>query len=120
MTAPQQEFKEYTLTINLSVHPEMREKSLRDYIHSQIFTDNWIGAFRTNYILATEFQFRSRPHTQPPTTCPQNAIWDHCPHATSIRKAERDKVLSFLDELISDRISDARKREIVESLRREP
>ena len=35
----------------------------------------------------------------------------------AIRKAEWDKVLSFLDELISDRVSDARKREIVESLR---
>ena len=41
-------------------------------------------------------------------------------HDTAIRKAEREKVLSFLDELISDRVSDARKREIVESLLREP
>ena len=38
-------------------------------------------------------------------------------HDTAIRKAEREKVFSFLDELISDRVSDARKREIVESLR---
>jgi len=123
MTAPQQEFKEYTLTINLSVHPEMREKSLRDYIHSQIFTDNWIGAFRTNYILATEFQFRSRPHTQPPTLPDEVCrICEDCrvKHDITIRKAEREKVLSFLDELISDRVSDARKREIIESLRREP
>ena len=121
MTALQQEFKEYTLTINLSVHPEMREKSLRDYIHSQIFTDNWIGAFRTNYILATEFQFRSRPHTQKPSSkcivCVLTPGSCLSQHDTAIRKAEREKVLSFLDELISDRVSDARKREIVESLR---
>jgi len=38
-------------------------------------------------------------------------------HDTAIRKAERERVFSFLDELISDRVSDARKREIVESLR---
>ena len=125
MTAPQQEFKEYTLTINLSVYPEMREKSLRDYIHSQIFTDNWIGAFRTNYILATEFQFRSRPLT---SAAPlegvfkdfdNNAVEWLKQHDITIRKAEREKVLSFLDELISDRVSDARKREIIESLRSE-
>ena len=36
---------------------------------------------------------------------------------SSAIQQEREKVLSFLDELISDRVSDARKREIVESLR---
>ena len=39
-----------------------------------------------------------------------------CPLSSAIQQ-EREKVLSFLDELISDRVSDARKREIVESLR---
>ena len=71
-------------------------------------------------VTGCKHQKGSRPHTSTPTTCPQNAIWDHCPHVTAIRKAEREKVLSFLDELISDRVSDARKREIIESLRREP
>ena len=106
MTAPQQEFKEYTLTINLSVHPEMREKSLRDYIHSQIFTDNWIGAFRTNYILATEFQFRSRPLT---SAAPlegvfkdfdNNAVEWLKQHDTAIRKAEREKVLDAISACV--------------------
>ena len=36
---------------------------------------------------------------------------------SSAIQQEMEKVLSFLDELISDRVSDARKREIVESLR---
>ena len=144
MTAPPQEFKEYTLTINLSVHPEMREKSLRDYIHSQIFTDNWIGAFRTNYILATEFQFRSRPLT---SAAPlegvfkdfdNNAVEWLKQHDTAIRKAEREKVLSpikavydrfsHLDKILSARDPDCPMRQcysdiwfvVKESLRREP
>ena len=90
--------------------------ALADYFNAAI--DGSEDKSKLNRLWDVQMQIiLSRPHTQPPTTCPQNAIWDHCPHATSIRKAERDKVLSFLDELISDRVSDARKREIVESLR---
>ena len=80
--------------------------------------DDFFAKCPSEEIAKTIIDACSRPHTPAPSTDDAIPFSDWLTiHDTAIRKAEREKVLSFLDELISDRVSDARKREIVESLR---
>jgi hypothetical protein len=50
----------------------------------------------------TAKEIRTRPHTSTPGTCPQNAIWDHCPHAATIANAARDQVLGEIQTIINN------------------
>ena len=54
------------------------------------------------------------------TKCPEyfSGDWSR-EHNIFVAKQERERVLPFLDELVSPSVSDARKREIVESLRQQ-
>jgi len=93
-------------------------------LQEYIITEEWVRKLEKpgRGLMWLAKRIRSRPHTQPPTLPDEVCrICEDCrvKHDITIRKAEREKVLSFLDELISDRVSDARKREIIESLRRE-
>lgn len=122
-SAPQKEYeyKEYTLTMTLKVHPEMRESRLRDYIHSQIFTDNWPGAFNTNYIHSTDFQIQSRPAPSPQFNSTELLLLAHDEWKRRQERKHLDDEAAWVSGFINGFLTDKKwAREYLDKMRGEP
>jgi len=75
---------------------------IEEYIRKYIRADGWGESFASNYIHSERMVFThtSAPAPEPATApCPQHRIWQHCPVAAQVAKAERERAAKQWSDL---------------------
>jgi hypothetical protein len=64
--APQEPHRQMELTIVFNCPKQMRLGNIAEYIRDQVFTDDWRGIFKTNYLMNAAMSLVETPHPAAP------------------------------------------------------